>query len=144
VKHVAGFLVFGVVLWWLWQLLAGEWSRYEWIAAAGAAVGAAAIGELARTRGGVAAPFPRRVVKAVPAALGMVFWDFLTVMLVLARRGTGTFRRTTFPLPNDASHRAWATIVGDYSPNAYIVDIDDDGTVLTHHLVPRQASQDPA
>jgi hypothetical protein len=143
VKHVAGFLVFGIVLWWLWQALAGEWNHYEWIAAGGAAVVAAAIAELARSRAGVAAPFPWRVLKATPAALGMVFWDFATVMLVLARRGSGSFRRTTFQQPNDVRHRAWATIVGDYSANAYIIDIDEDGEVLTHHLVPRQASQDP-
>jgi hypothetical protein len=64
-------------------------------------------------------------------------------MLVLARRGSGRFRRTTLKLPNDPPHRAWGMVVADYSPNAYIVDIADDGTVLTHHLVPRQISQDP-
>jgi hypothetical protein len=143
VKHAAAFLVWVVVLWWLWQLLVGEWSHYEWIAAGGAAVVAAAIGELARSRGGVAAPLPWQVVKGAPAALGMVFWDFATVMLVLARRGSGRFRRTTLKLPNDPPHRAWGMVVADYSPNAYVVDIADDGTVLTHHLVPRQISQDP-
>jgi hypothetical protein len=65
-------------------------------------------------------------------------------MLVLARRGRGTFRTTGFKLPNDVPHRSWAMVVADYSPNAYVVDIDaDTGTVLTHHLVPRQVSQDP-
>ena len=142
-KHVAAFLVSFVLLWWTWMLLVGEWNHYEWIAATAASVVAAAIGELARTRAGVAAPFPWRVVKATPAALGMVFWDFATIMLVLVRRGEGRFRRTKYKLPNDVPHRAWSTIVADYSPNAYVVDIDDDGTVLTHHLVPRQISQDP-
>jgi hypothetical protein len=144
VKHAAAFLVWFVVLWWLWQLLSGEWNHDEWIFGAGGALVAAAIAELARVRGGVAAPFPWRVVKAAPAALAMVLWDFLTVLLVLARRSSGQFRRTTFHLPDDAKHRAWGTIVADYSPNAYVVDIDDEGSVLTHHLVPRQVSQDPA
>lgn len=143
-KHAAAFCVWFVVLWWFWQVLVGEWSKYEWIAAAAASLAAAAIAELARVRGGVREPLPWRVVKATPAALGMVFWDFATVMLVLGRRGSGRFRRTTFKLPNDAPHRAWAMVVGDYSPNAYLVDIDEqDGKVLTHHLVVRQKSQDP-
>jgi hypothetical protein len=145
VKHAAAFSLWVVILWWLWQLLVGEWSHYEWIFGLGAALVAAAIAELARVRGGISAPLPWRIVKATPAALGMVVWDFATVMLVLARRGSGSFRTTEFKQPNDVPHRAWGTIVADYSPNAYIVDIDPDtGRVLTHHLVPRQISQDPA
>ena len=51
-KHVRAWALAWVVLWWLWVLLAGEWNRAEWIAAAGAATIAATLGEIARTRAG--------------------------------------------------------------------------------------------
>lgn len=142
-KHVAAFSLLVAVLWWLWQLLTGEWNHDEWIAGAIAAVVAGAIGELAASRTEAHARLPVRILVAAPSALAMVLVDFATLMRVLAVRGEGTFRETPFEHPDDESHRAWATIVGDYSPNAYIVDIAR-GTTLSHHLVPRKKSQEPA
>jgi hypothetical protein len=143
VKHVAAFLVWWITLWWLWQLLVGEWGRYEWIAAGAAAAVAAAIGELAATRAAAHASFPWSIVKSAPSALGMVFVDFATVVRVLFTRNTGVFRTTSFEYPDDEAHRAWAMVVADYSANAYVVDIGG-GESVTHHLVPRRASQEPA
>jgi hypothetical protein len=143
VKHVAAFLVSWITLWWLWQLLVGEWGRYEWVAAAAAAVVAAAVAELAASRAAAHAAFPWSIVTSVPAALGMVFVDFVTVLRVLPTRRVGVFRTTKFEYPDDEAHRAWAMVVADYSPNAYVVDIGG-GESVTHHLVPRQASQEPA
>ena len=142
-KHVAAFFLFFITLWWLWQLLVGEWSRYEWIAALGAAAVAAAITELAvtRTRGRAALPFA--VVRGAPSALGMVFVDFAIVMWALVQRREGVVRRTAFPHPDTESFRTWAAIVGDWSPNAYVIDIAD-GTTVTHHLVVNEPSQRPA
>lgn len=142
-KHVAAFLLFGISLWWLWQLITGEWSRYEWIWGAGAAIIAAAIAELAASRTGAHVSFPWEIVKSVPLALAVVFVDFGRIMWALAARREGVFRTTTFPHPDNERFRTWATIVGDYSPNAYIVDISD-GKTLTHHMLPRKQSQEPA
>jgi hypothetical protein len=143
VKHVAAFLLWFVVLWWLWQLLTGEWSHYEWIAGAAAGVAAAALGELSVSRTAGRAPFPLGILTGAPSAFGMVFVDFATVLGALARRQEGVFRETRFPHPDDEPHRTWAAIVGDWSPNAYIVDIEG-GRTLSHHLVRRDASQRPA
>jgi hypothetical protein len=143
VKHVAPFLLFFLTLWWLWQLLTGEWSRYEWVAGAIAAVVAAALAELAVSRTSGRALVPLAVLTGVPSALGMVFVDFATLMLALVRRREGVLRETPFAHPDDEAHRAWAAIAGDWSPNAYIVDVAD-GRTLSHHLVPRDASQRPA
>jgi hypothetical protein len=143
VRHVAAFLLGFLATWWLWQLLTGEWSKYEWIGGACAGVAAAAIGELAASRTQAHSAPPWAILAAAPMALAMVFADFVTVMGALVRRREGVFRETDFGHPDTEDFRAWATIVGDYSPNAYIVDITD-GRTLTHHLVPRQKSQDPA
>jgi len=143
VKHAAPFLLFFVALWWLWQLLTGEWSRYEWIAGAAAAGIAAVLAELAVARTEGRAPLPAAVLKSVPSAFGMVFVDFAIAMGALVRRRPGVMRRTPFEHPDRESFRAWAAIVGNWSPNAYIVDITD-GTTTSHHLVEHEPSQRPA
>jgi hypothetical protein len=143
VKHAAAFVLFFVTLWWLWQLLVGEWSRYEWIAALGAAAVASAITELAVTRTRGRAPLPSAVVKGAPSALGMVFVDFAIVMWALVQRREGVVRRTKFPHPDTEAFRTWAAIAGDWSPNAYVIDIAD-GTSVTHHIVVNEPSQRPA
>jgi hypothetical protein len=143
VKHAAAFLLFGITLWWLWQLLTGEWSRYEWVAGGIAAVIAAVLAELVVTRTKGRARFPTAILAAAPKAFAMVFADFATIMLVLARRQRGTLRHTKFPHPDDEPHRVWATFVAQWSPNAFIIDITD-GQTTSHHLVRRDASQRPA
>lgn len=142
-KHAAAFLLFGITLWWLWQLLVGEWSPYEWIAAGGAAVVAAAVAELAVTRTRGRAPLPFTIVKSAPSALGMVFVDFAIVMYALVQRRQGVVRRSRFPHPDTEAFRAWAAIVGDWSPNAYVIDITD-GASITHHMIVHEPSQRPA
>lgn len=145
VKHAAAFFVWFVVLWWLWQLLAGEWNATEWIAGAGAAVIAGAIAEAARHRAGAAPGAPVQLIRSAPSALGMVFVDFALVMWALFLRRGGSFRTTDTDAAGDEQQRAWATYLATISPNAYVIDIDaETGSVLTHHLVPLQASQDPA
>ena len=142
-KHVAAYLIGFVVLWWLWQLLVGEWNHYEWLAAAGAAAIAAAVGELALTRTSGRAPLPSALVKSTPSALWMVVVDFAIVMAALVHRREGILRETPFEHPDTEAYRAWAGIIGDWSPNAYVVDIAD-GRTLSHQLVPRDESLRPA
>lgn len=142
-KHVAPFLLFFVTLWWLWQLLTGEWSRYEWIAGAAAAAIASVLAEIAVARTDGRAPVPAAMLKSVPSALGMVFVDFAIVMAALVRRRRGVMRKSAFEHPDTERFRAWATVAGDWSPNAYIVDITD-GLTTSHHLVEHEPSQRPA
>jgi len=143
VKRAAAFLLFFVSLWWLWQLLVGVWSHYDWIAAVGAAAVAGALAELAATRTDGRTRLPFAVLRGMPSALAMVFVDFALVMWALAQRRQGVVRRTKFPHPDAEAFRTWAAIVGDWSPNAYVIDIDD-GTTITHHLVRNEQSQRPA
>jgi hypothetical protein len=145
-------LVSWAAFWWLWLLFAGEWNRYEWIAAAGAATVATGLTELARARTGVRASVPLRLLSEVWSAIGMVFVDFAVVMWALVRglvrreAPRGTMRRRASPATgSDASAvglRAWVTILADFSPNAYVVDMDGDH-VLMHDLVPLRKSEEP-
>lgn len=141
-KHAAAFLVWYVVLWWLWQALAGVWNVYNWLFAAGGALVASAIGELAATRTKGRVALPLSILASAPSALGMVFVDFAIVMVALVRRREGVTRETRFPHPDNERFRAWATIVADWSPNAYVIDVGD-GKSVTHHLVANDRSQSP-
>jgi len=104
---------------------------------------AAVLAELAVARTDGRAPLPAAVLKGVPSALGMVLVDFAIVMAALIRRRPGVTRQTTFGHPDAERFRAWAAIVGDWSPNAYMVDITD-GVTTSHHLVEHEPSQRPA
>ena len=141
-KHVAAFLLWFAVLWWLWQALVGVWDHYDWLFAAGGALVASAIGELAAIRTSGRAPLPLAVLASAPSALGMVFVDFAIVMYALVRRRTGVVRETRFEHPDTEPFRAWATIVADWSPNAFVIDVGD-GRSVTHHLIPNDPSQSP-
>jgi hypothetical protein len=133
VKHVVAWLAMWVALWWLWMLLVGEWNRDELIAATVTATIAATIGELARARA--------RVKLSMPTAAGVwlipyaVVTDFAILMWELPRRRRGVFRERP-------AAGSWTAFVANISPNAYVVDMDDD-RVLLHDLVPRRASEEP-
>lgn len=145
-------LVSWAAFWWLWLLFAGEWNRYEWVAAAGGATIATALTELARARTGVRAAVPLRLLGGVWSALAMVLVDFAIVMWALVRGlvrrevPRGVMRRRVSPAPGSDAHavglRAWSTILADFSPNAYVVDIDREH-VLLHDLVPFGKSEEP-
>lgn len=149
-KHVVALAAWWVALFWLWLLLVGEWNREQVVAAAIAATLAGVGAEFARTRTGLGAPLPLRLLGDVPQALWMVVVDFGIVSWALvasifrrrivrgelverdtaAGRGTGT--------------RAWTVLVASYSPNAYVVDIDPGAErVLLHDLVPHRKSEEP-
>lgn len=146
-RHIRGWLCFFVFLWWWWMLLVGEWNRYEWIAAAAAAAIAATLGEIARTAAGVRARIPFAWLRRGWYALLVVFSDFVVVMWALLRRPEGTFERHAAPVegggPEAVGIRVWVTLLADYSPNAYVIGLDD-GEALLHDLVPRRKSEKPA
>jgi hypothetical protein len=153
--HGAAWVLWWIPLFWLWLLLAGDWNRIEWIAAASAAAVAATLAELGRSAAGITFRVPVRQIGASWNVLPMVLVDFGIVMWALfasiarGRVVRGTFRVHEFEAhgetPFGASLRAWTTIAAGYSPNAFVVDIDPDrNLVLVHDLVPFTRSEEPA
>jgi hypothetical protein len=139
-RHVLTWLAGWIAFFWLWQLLTGEWNHQEWVAGASAATVAATLGELARTLGDTRVRVPWRAVAASGNALPRVFVDFGIIMWALARRRGGRVhtRRTDV---RDSG--AWINYAAQFSPNAYVIDIDDEHVTL-HDLVPKRKSESPA
>jgi hypothetical protein len=151
VKHVVAWLAFWLALFWLWLLLSGDWNHIEWIAAAAAATVAATIAEVARSRARVAPRIPLRWVAragSVPHQIvvdfGIVTWALLR-SLVDRRIVRGEFRAHSFPAKEGPGVRAWAVWAAQFSPNAYVIEIDEERELtLVHDLVPNRASEKPA
>jgi hypothetical protein len=151
VKHVVAWVAWWLALFWLWLLISGDWNRIEWIAAACAATVTATIAEVARTRAGVAPRVPLRWVARAGSVPGRIFVDFGIVTWVLlrslVRRSVvrGEFRAHGFPAGEGQGVRAWAVWAAQFSPNAYVVDVDTErDLVLLHDLVPSRESEKPA
>ena len=153
-KHAVPWLAWWLALFWLWMLLAGEWNRQEWVAAAIAAAIAATLAEFARVRTGFAARVPLRDVAVLPHALGMVFVDFgilvWALIVSIARRrvvrGELVSREVErgSAVTRGVGPRAWTVLLASYSPNAYVVDLDlETRHVLLHDLVPHRGSEEP-
>lgn len=154
-KHLIPWLAWWLALFWLWLLLAGEWNRQEWVAAAVAATIAASLAEVARVRTGFGARLPLRALADVPQVLGMVVVDFGVVIGALfasaARRRIVRGALVSRDLERGAEAargvgpRAWTALAASYSPNAYVIDIEPEAqTVLLHDLVPNRHSESPA
>ena len=153
--RLVAWVLWWVGLFWLWMLLAGDWNRIEWIAAACAATIGATVAELARTAVGIRYRVPLKQVAASWTVPLMILVDFGIVMWVLlrslARREIhrGTFLTRGFEAggdtPDGVSLRAWTVLSAGYSPNAYVIDIDPErDVVLLHDLVPYRRSEEPA
>lgn len=149
-KHVLAWVAWWLPLFWLWLLLAGDWNRIEIIAAACGATVAATIGEIARTRAGVAPRIPLRWVGrawSVPHQIVVDFWIITVTLarsLVRRRIVRGEYRAHPFPAREGMGVRAWAGWAAQFSPNAYVVEIDPKRElVLVHDLVPNRASEEP-
>jgi hypothetical protein len=147
VRHLRAWLSFFVVLWWLWMLLVGEWNHYEWIAATAAAAVAATVGEIARTSAKVHARIPLATLRTGWSAFLVVFTDFAIVMWALFTRRRGAFRRHAAPRvgddPEAVGVRVWINLLANYSPNAYVVELEHSEALL-HDLVTRRRSEEPA
>ena len=145
-RHVLPWLAGWLAFFWLWQLLAGEWNHIEWIAGAAAATVAATVGEVARTVAGLQVRVrPFWIARAWSIPL-MVVADFGILMWALARRRRGEWVRRPLPpeFARDASGRAWLALAATYSPNAYVVDVDEAaGVGLLHDLVRHRSSESP-
>jgi hypothetical protein len=85
----------------------------------------------------------------VVADFGLLIYA-LGMSIARRRAVRGRYIARDFPAgpkttPRGAAHRAWTVLVGGYSPNAYVVDIDpDENVVLVHDLVPWRRSEEPA
>lgn len=154
-KHVAYWVGWWVVLFWLWLLLTGAWDSELVVAAAISAAVAATVAELARTRLGFTAPLPLHLLLELPRALGMVAVDFgiLAVALLrsVAQRRVVRGRLVERELPSESwvTHgvgaRAWTVLFSSYSPNAFVVDVDPGAQrVVFHDLVENRSSEKPA
>lgn len=137
-KRLVSWLAGWLALFWLWMLLAGEWNRQEWIAAAAAAtVASVLVGRIALARVNV---------WTVPA---MIVVDFGILMWALLLSGVqrrvvrGAFVRRPFRREG-AGVRAWTGLAATYSPNAYLVGFDDEREVaLLHDLMRNRGSERP-
>lgn len=120
------------------MLLAGEWNRQEWIAAACVAAVAATVGEIARARAGVRPTDGIAKVGQLYAVVPIIVVDFVLLMWVLVRAlatrriPDGSFRECDAPDP-------WTALLASYSPNAYVLEQHE-----LHRLVPFEKSEDPA
>jgi hypothetical protein len=149
-RRAVAWALWWAALWWAFVFLAGDWNRIEWIAAACVATVGATLAKGARALAGVRLGVPLERLLHVPSALAMVFVDFgiLVAALVrsLARREVvrGRFVAREYQ-PGGSPHDAWTVLVAGLSPNAYVVNVDDErGVVLLHDLVPNRNSEKPA
>jgi hypothetical protein len=151
VKHVLAWAATWLALFWLWLLLAGDWNRIEIIAAACGAAVAATIAEIARSRAGVSPCVPLVWVGRAWSVPHQIVVDFGIITAALARSLVrrsvvrGEFRAHPFPAREGQGVRAWAVWAAQFSPNAYVIEVDADRElVLVHDLVPNRASEKPA
>jgi hypothetical protein len=147
-RRLGTWALFCVVLFPLWLLYEGEWDRSEVIAG----VAAAAIGATAATVAlAVALPrhrFETRVLvraSKVPWAVVQEF-GIVTWFLVRHPRGGGQFQTYDFSAgrgdPIGRARRATTTLLATFSPNSYILDIDESSNeMLAHTLKPMPREQ---
>jgi len=147
----AGWMAWWIALFLLWLLVAGEWNRVELLAAACAATLGASIAEGVRAFTGVKVQIPLRDIASAWTVPLMVFVDFGIVVGALLRSGFrrervgGRFVVRDLNMGTDFGSRAWLTYAATVSPNAYVVDVDDEQrAVLLHDLVPYRKSEEPA
>jgi hypothetical protein len=145
-----------IAVFWLWILLCGEWNAVEWIAAACAATVTATVAETVRALAGLRWRIPARDIAAAwnqPLQVVIDFGIVVGALLVGAARlrtVRGRFLVRTFHparglAPRRFGSRAFRTYVATISPNAYVVDVDEQQrTVLFHDLVPYRKSEEPA
>jgi hypothetical protein len=156
VRHVAAWLAWWVALYWLWLLLSGDWNTIELIAAACAATLGATAAECARVVARLEWLIPVRDLATVwkqplqvavdfVIVLGALLVGFARLRIVRGRFLVREFRPARGRAARRFGSRAWRTYVATISPNAYVVDVDEDArTVLVHDLVPFRRSEEPA
>jgi multisubunit Na+/H+ antiporter MnhE subunit len=143
-----------VVLALLWLLFQGEYNRIEQIAATSAAAVAATVAVLVRRQEPTGFRLETRWIARTWRVPWQVVREFglMTVFLgrTLVRAGTpptGGFRTLPFPTggarPAERGRRAFAAVAITYSPNSYVIDMDEEqGAVVVHTLTPVPRGQE--
>src|SRR3954453_8149262 len=141
--RLGAWIAWWIALFFLWLLLAGEWNRVELVAGAPAATAGASVAEGIRKMTGVKLRVPARDLATAWTIPPIVVLDFAIVVGALVRSAArGRTARSRFvvrDLPPDggSASRAWRSYVATFSPNAYVVDIDEkQRAVLLHDVVP--------
>jgi multisubunit Na+/H+ antiporter MnhE subunit len=133
-----------IALWALWLLFQGEWNAIEIYAAASAATLSIIVALLVRRFALPSARVEWRWLRRAVRIPWLVVKEFWMITRSLLERGEGEFRRLDFPAggarPAERGRRAFIAMATGYSPNSYVLDVDEDrGEVLVHVLrrVPR-------
>src|SRR3954451_13260025 len=142
-RWILGWLILGA----LWLLYQGEWNAIEIYAATAAGALSVVVALLLRKHTLPAVRVERRsLVRAaripwqVVREFGIVS-AFLARALLARRVPEGEFRALSFPAggsrPADRGRRAFIALATGYSPNSYVLDVDEEeGRVLVHVLSP--------
>jgi multisubunit Na+/H+ antiporter MnhE subunit len=147
-----------LAIWWVllfaaWCALVGEWSTSDLVWGGVAALVAALAGVFVTSSNLVRGSSLGAAVRIAPAVAVAVIADFGIIVGVLAssvlsgrRDTTGVFQRRPVDRRDarSAARRTWLTLASTYSPNAYVIEFDDDSrTVLLHELRPHRLSERP-
>jgi multisubunit Na+/H+ antiporter MnhE subunit len=140
-RTVVWFILVWVGLAALWLLYQGEWNAIQLYAAAAAATLSLVVALVVRRGVLQSVRFERRWVASAARMPWSVVKEFAFVTVTLLRRGSGEFRTVPFPAggarPAARGRRVFAAIATGYSPNSYVVDVDEErGEVLVHLLYP--------
>jgi hypothetical protein len=152
-RRVAAVFLWWCALWLLWFAYQGEWNPIEWVAAACAATLGSAVAAAVVWRGLLSASVPLGELRGVWKIPLQVVIDFGIITLALARtlagrRVEGSFVSRGYAAggddPASRGRRAFAQVTATYSPNAYVVHIDEElGEALVHDLVVHRPSEEP-
>jgi multisubunit Na+/H+ antiporter MnhE subunit len=146
-RTVARWVLGWVALWALWLLYQGEWNDIQLYAAASAATLSLVVALLVRRLALPAVRVERRWLVRATRIPWLVVKEFWFITEFLFTRGEGEFRRVPFPAggarPAERGRRAFIALATGYSPNSYVVDVDEDrGEVLVHVLSPVPPGQE--
>lgn len=143
-QAVARWTVGWLALWALWLLIQGEWNDIQIEAAASAATLSLVAALLVRRFALPAVRVERRWLVRAARLPWLIVKEFWLITVFLFRRGEGEFRRVPFPTggarPAECGRRAFIALATGYSPNSYVLDVDEErGELLVHvlHPVPR-------
>jgi multisubunit Na+/H+ antiporter MnhE subunit len=141
-RNVARWALWWLVLALLWLLYQGEYNRIEQVAAACAAAIAATVAVFVRRQERTDVRLELRWLlktAAVPWQVVREFW-LVTVFLLRGGRSAG-MRRLPFPTggerPAERGRRALAALAMTYSPNSYVVDMDEQAHEVVVHTLAR-------
>ena len=145
-RRAASLLVWFALLEGLWVSLVGTAQDTEVVAGLAAAAVGALFAEALRSQGLLAFHADLRLLAQAWKLPHQLVFDFGVVTWVLVRslaggrpvRGAWVEARLE-PAPGavGAWRRAFGVVVGTATPNAVVVDIEDDGRALLHSLEPR-------